>query len=163
MTKTKYTIVNGIMKNRRNRIRRKKNKKIFLGSILFAISAIILTHSIFVLGSESRNSSRIMEYATVTENMTVICNNSQNEYDIPLNNNNKFYVNENVIVIYKSNGDIDIKPAEYRVESGDNIWNIANDYCDGEIDVRAYIDKIKECNDISQVLQIGDVINMPII
>ena len=162
MTKTKYTIANGIMKNRRNRMRRKKNKKIFLGSILFAISAIILTHSIFVLGSESRNSSKIMEYGRVTEDMTVVCNNSQNEYDIPLNNDNNFYVDENVIVIYKSNG-VDIKPTEYRIESGDNIWNIANDYCDGEIDVRIYIDKIKECNDISQVLQIGDVINMPII
>ena len=162
MTKTKYKISNNIMKNRRNRMRRKKNKRLFLYSILFIISGMILTHSIFVLGSESRNSSRIMEYATVTENMTVVCNNSQNEYDIPLNNDNNFYVNENVIVIYKSNG-VDIKPAEYRVESGDNIWNIANDYCDGEIDIRIYIDKIKECNDISQVLQIGDVINMPII
>ena len=162
MTKTKYRISNNIMKNRRNRIRRKKNKKIFLGSVLFAISAIILTHS-FVLGSESRDVSKIMEYGIVTENMTVACNKSQNEYDIPLNNNNKFYVNENVIVIYKSNGDVDIKPAKYRVESGDNIWNIANDYCGGEIDVRIYMDKIKECNDISQVLQIGNIINMPII
>ena len=160
MTKTKYTIVNGIMKKRRHRIRRKKNKKIFFVLFLFAISAI-LTHS--VLGNENRDVSKIMEYATVTENMTVICNNSQNEYDIPLNNNNKFYINENVIVIYKSDGDVDIKPAEYRVKSGDNIWNIANDYCDGEIDVRIYMDKIKECNDINQVLQIGNIINMPII
>lgn len=159
MTKTKYTIVNGIMKKRRHRIRRKKNKKIFFVLFLFAISAI-LTHS--VLGNENRDVSKIMEYGIVTEDMRVVCNNSQNEYDIPLNNDNNFYVDENVIVIYKSNG-VDIKPAEYRVESGDNIWNIANDYCDGEIDIRLYIKRIKECNDISQVLQIGDVINMPII
>ena len=159
MTKTKYTIVNGIMKKRRHRIRRKKNKKIFFVLFLFVISAI-LTHS--VLGNENRDVSKIMEYGIVTEDMRVVCNNSQNEYDIPLNNDNNFYVDENVIVIYKSNG-VDIKPAEYRVESGDNIWNIANDYCDGEIDIRLYIKRIKECNDISQVLQIGDIINMPII
>lgn len=149
MTKTKFQI----LKMRRERLRRKKNKKIFIISVF----AIVGLTCLFV--NKNRDLSK-MEYGTVVGN-SVVCDKSSNEYIIY--DNNDFYTDEKVIVIHK-NGDIDIKPAKYRVESGDNLWDIASDYCNDEIDARIYIEKIKECNDNidDYQLRVGDVINMPI-
>ena len=131
MTKTKFQI----LKMRRERLRRKKNKKIFIISVF----AIVGLTCLFV--NKNRDLSK-MEYGTVVGN-SVVCDKSSNEYIIY--DNNGFYTDEKVIVIHK-NGDIDIKPAKYRVESGDNLWDIASDYCNDEVDARIYIEKIKECN-----------------
>ena len=149
MTKTKFQI----LKMRRERLRRKKNKKIFIISVF----AIVGLTCLFV--NKNRDLSK-MEYGTVVGN-SVVCDKSSNEYIIY--DNNGFYTDEKVIVIHK-NGDIDIKPAKYRVESGDNLWDIASDYCNDEVDARIYIEKIKECNDNidDYQLRVGDVINMPI-
>lgn len=49
------------------------------------------------------------------------------------------------------------------IQADDTLWNIAEEYCSDEIDIRDYISDVCEINDISvNNIQIGDVIFVPV-
>lgn len=43
----------------------------------------------------------------------------------------------------------------YCVESGDTLWDIAEDYCPENVDIRDYIDAVEERNGIDSMLYAG--------
>ncbi len=48
------------------------------------------------------------------------------------------------------------------VHQGDTLWAIAKDYCDERHDVRVVVDEIEELSDTSAMLQIGQVLTVPL-
>lgn len=50
----------------------------------------------------------------------------------------------------------------YRVESGDTLWTIANQYYDNSHDIRKVIGIIEEINETSALIYPGDILEIPI-
>lgn len=68
-------------------------------------------------------------------------------------------------VLFQSvaSGGTEIKYKTIQVQSGDNLWNIANQYTPKGKDVRETVDKIKDFNNMeSSALQVGQEIKVPI-
>ena len=142
-----------IKKMRRRTVRRKRNRKILMG-VLFGVSITIASQSIIALCDDKTG----MEYGVISEN-GVISYNSSETIDIPTDN---YDLGERVIIVY-CDDEIKIKSTKYNVKDGDTLWNIAKEYCDDSIDIRTYINKLYQINDIEDTLMTGDTINMPVI
>lgn len=56
-----------------------------------------------------------------------------------------------------------LETADYKVRSGDNLWEIADDYTPEGRDVRNTIEAIKRLNDLdSSVIQPGQLLEIPV-
>lgn len=53
-------------------------------------------------------------------------------------------------VITSGETEHEFEEVNYRVESGDTLWGIAEDYCPNTMDIRSYISMVKERNGIEE-------------
>ena len=49
------------------------------------------------------------------------------------------------------------------VEEGDTLWNLCKDTCPDNMDIRDYIDLVKETNNIDSDIYVGDALWIPIV
>lgn len=141
-----------IKKMRRRTVRRKRYRKILMGA-LFGISITITSQSIIALC----NNKTGMDYGVISEN-GVISYDSNETINVSTDN---YDLGERVIIVY-CDDEIKIRSTRYNVKDGDTLWSIAKDYCNDSIDVRSYINKVYEVNNI-ETLKVGDSLDMPVI
>ena len=68
------------------------------------------------------------------------------------------------LTLSSTNKPIIIDYDRYVVKSGDTLWNIAENYCPDDMDIREYIYEIKEINNISsnEYIHPRDCIELPV-